>query len=69
VLQVFFAGDGIVDVSEAFVMNEAVDFVFCGEAVGFDFAVLADTCQQVVRDADVEGSRTAGENVDLILVV
>jgi hypothetical protein len=31
-----------VDVLEALVVNEAVDFVFFREAVGFSFAVLTD---------------------------
>jgi hypothetical protein len=69
VLQVFFARDGVVDVLEAFVVDEAVDFVFCGESIGFAIAVLAKTDEQMVGDSDVEGAGAAGENVDEILVV
>ena len=67
--QVFFAGDGVVDVVEALVVDEAVDFVFLCKAVGFSCAVLPDACQQVVRYADVDGSRAAAEDVDVILMV
>jgi hypothetical protein len=69
VFQVFFAGDGVVDVVEALVVDEAVDFVFLCKAVGFSCAVLPDACQQIVGYPDVNGSRPAGEDVDVILVV
>ncbi len=69
VFQVFLAGDGVVDVLEALVIDEAVDFVFCCETVCSPFAVFADAAGKIVRNTDVKSARAAGEDVDVILVV
>jgi hypothetical protein len=69
VFQVFFAGYGVIDVFEGLVVDEAVDFVFDGEGVCLAFAMLAKADEEIVGDADVDGSGTAGENVDVILMV
>lgn len=52
--QVFFAGDGVVDVLEALEVDEAMGFVFCGEAVGRSFTIFANAAQEAVGDAYVE---------------
>jgi hypothetical protein len=56
VLQVFFAGDGVVDVLEAFEVDEALDFVLCGEGFRSSIAMLANASAEIVGDAYVEGA-------------
>ena len=68
-LEIFFAGDGIADVLEAFHVDKTVDFVACGEGVGCAFTVFCDTAGEIVGDADVECAGTAGEDVHEVLVV
>ena len=65
----FLAGDGVVNLLEAFVVDEAMDFVFCCEAVCGAFAVFAEATAEIVRDTDIKSARAAGEDVDVILVV
>jgi hypothetical protein len=69
VLQVFLAGDGIVDVLESFEVDKTVNFVFCGEIVCRPFAVFVEATAEIVGDANVEGAGAAGEDVDVVLMV
>ena len=69
VFQVFFVGDSVVDVVEAFVVDEAVDFVFLREGVSCPFAMLAKAGEQIVGDADVDCSGAAGDDADIVFMV
>jgi hypothetical protein len=69
VFQIFLAGYGVVDVLEAFVIDQAVNFVFCCEGVCDSFAMFADSAAKIIRDTDIKSSRAAGEDVDVILMV
>jgi hypothetical protein len=69
VLQVFLANDGSVDVLEAFEVDQAVDFVLCSETVRGAIAMFIDAAQETVGDANVEGARAAGQDVDVILMI
>jgi hypothetical protein len=69
VLQVFLAGDGVVDVLETLVIDEAVDFVFCCKAIVSAFEMFAEAAGKTVRDTDVKSTGAAGEDVDVILMV
>ena len=60
----FLAGNGFVDVLEVFEVDEAMDRVAGGVSAGELFAVGGDALSQVVCHADVEVSRTAGEDID-----
>ena len=68
-LEVFLAGYGVVDVLEALVVDEAVGSVSGGEAASFACAVLGDAMEEAIGDSDVEGAGTAGQDVNVILVV
>jgi hypothetical protein len=69
VFQILFAGYGVVSILEALVIDEAVGFVSGGETAGFACAVLGDAVQEIIGDSDVECAGSAGEDVDVILVV
>jgi len=68
VLQIFLTGDCVVDVLEALEVDETVDVVSLGEAVGYAVAVLLEAAVEVVGYADVERAREAGEDVDEVVV-
>jgi hypothetical protein len=63
-LEFLFAGDCVANIAEVFAVDQAVNVVV--RSVGSDgsFTVRADSAMDVVGYTDVEGSRTAGENVD-----
>ena len=63
-LELGFARNGVVDVLEELVVDEAVDGVACGVGVGFGGAVSGYAVEEMVGHADVEVSRAAGEDVD-----
>jgi hypothetical protein len=69
-LQLFFPRDCIADVLEALEVDEAVDLVTGGEGgwIGGGF-VGGDACSEVVGYSDVEATGSAGEDVDVVLVV
>jgi hypothetical protein len=69
VFQILLASEGVVDVLEALVIDEAVNSAFFGEGVCYSFAVFADSAAKIIRDTDIESSRAAGEDVDVILMV
>ena len=69
VLEIFLAGDCVVDVLETFDIDEAMDAVAPGETVVFAFTVLGDAAGEVAGDADVEGSGAAAEDVDVVVVL
>jgi hypothetical protein len=59
----------MVDVLEAFEVNEAVDFVLRGKTIRCPIAMFVDATEEVVGDANVEGAGAAGEDVDVVLMV
>jgi hypothetical protein len=68
VLQFFFACDGIWDLGEVFVIDEAADVVFCGVGAEALFTVLADAEADVVGESYIETAGAAGEDVDVEVV-
>ncbi len=69
VLEFLLAGYGVVDVLKLFEVDEAGDVVSRGEAPRSLLTVFHDPAAEVVGDADVDGSGTAGEDVDPELIV
>jgi hypothetical protein len=68
-LQLLFSCNGIVDVLEAFKVDEAVNFVLFCEAIVYSITVLFYAKEQSIRDADIELARLIGQNIDEVLVV
>ena len=61
----FFAGDGIADVLERFIVNQTMNFVIAGESRIDVVLVLPSAAIDVVGDAGVKHSRFAGQNVNV----
>jgi hypothetical protein len=61
-----FAGDGVSDVLEGFVLDQAVDSVFAGEGSAFVGFVAEDAGHKKSRYAYVEDSAFAGHYVDVV---
>jgi hypothetical protein len=59
------AFDGGAGVLRRLVVNEPIDVVPRGESAPELVLVLVDAARQVTGDADVEGPREAGEDVDV----
>ena len=65
-LDLLFSGDGGFDVCEALEVDEGLDVVLGGEAVGIDLVfVLQDSVEEVGGYADVEVFEPVGEDVDV----
>ncbi len=69
VLELRFAGDGVMDVLEELVVDESVDRVSGGVCAGVGSAMGVDAVEQVVGYSDVEIARAAGEDVDVVFVL
>jgi hypothetical protein len=64
-----FAGYGVEDVAELFVVDESVDFVAGSVGTGAMFAVLCEAFWEIIRQADVEVSGAIGEDIDVEEVI
>ncbi len=49
-------------------VDETVDLIQCRKGVGFLVAVLGDSADESVGDADVESSGAAGQDVDVVVM-
>lgn len=68
-LQLLFSSDSVLDPGMLFVVNQPMDLVVAGKAANVAAAMLENSCSEVVRHADVQYSRLAGENVNVIAVL
>ncbi len=68
-LQLFLTADCRVDVTEALVVDEAMDFVLFGETLNGINLVLENATVEKTGDAHVERAGSAGEDVDPVSVV
>ena len=68
VFQFFFAVDGVQDVGEVLVVDEAAYVVFGGVGSGSFFSVLLRAEADVVGETYVETAGAAGEDVDVEMV-
>jgi len=68
-LEFLFAGDCVVDVLELLAVDQTGDLVAGGEGSGGLLAVFDDALAESVGEADVEGARAAGKDVNPELIV
>ena len=64
-----FSTDGIVDILVTFKPHESMTFVGGGEARKTRAGVLVRSTFNIVGDAGVEDMRSAGDDVDVVVVV
>jgi hypothetical protein len=69
VFEVLLAGDGVEYVLEVLVIDESVDLVTRCMRSRAGFAVSSDAFVETVSDSDVEGTGSAGEDVDPEIVL
>ena len=68
-LELLLSCDGIVDIGEAFEVDEPADFVFCCVSVVGAVAVLLNAADEIVSYADIEAAGAAGDDVHEVHVV
>src|SRR4051794_37541906 len=63
--QLLLAQDSSSDIRELFKIDQAIDTVGLGETVDLSLLVLSNTTHHAVRDADIQRSRKAREDVNV----
>jgi hypothetical protein len=67
--QFFLSSDGVVNVVEAYVVDQSGAAILRGEAVDLSAFVFQGTAVNAVCHADVKGAGVAGHDVDEVLMV
>jgi hypothetical protein len=68
-LQLLLSCNGIVDVLEAFKVDEAVNLVLFCKTIVDSVAMLLYAKEQFTRHADIKCARLIGQNIDEVVVV